>query len=669
MTSIADQLQRRLAPERVDLLRRASAVAARRGARLYLVGGAVRDVLLGGRPADLDVVAYGNFAGLPDALASGLGGRVTARSQFETAKLAVGDFGLDLTAARSETYARPGALPDVRPGTMRQDLARRDFSINAMAVSLSEDDWGALLDPHGGAADLRAAVVRVLHPGSFVDDATRILRAVRYAGRLGFEIEVGTRRLLERGLGHLDGISGDRLRRELRLLLAEDEWHACLRRAQEHGVLGAVHPALALGPPALDLLEAHPDVSEDTRLAALLSFAGPRAVDGVAARLNMSGGWADVARDVAGLSERVDRLEAPRLRPSRIYALLHGVEPAAIEGVALTCGRPRAAERMRLYLDELRHVQPMLDGSDLDEADKTSAKRVFRRLAEAEASVHGVDAESVGLHEAGSLDAVVDIAGAVAGLRLLGATRVYSSALHCGTGSIDCAHGRYPLPAPGVLALCRGVPLVQTEVPAELVTPTGAALITTLAEAYGAAPAMRVAAVGYGAGSRDLETAPNVVRLRLSEPVESAAGRRCVVLEANVDDMNPEVYGYLFERLLEAGARDLYVTPVLMKKNRPGHLLSVLADPDRLEAVSEVVLGETTSLGVRHYEVERRVLERSTLSVETEFGPVRVKVARMNGGRRVAPEYDDCAGLARRCRVPILSVYGAAVSAAEEENG
>ncbi len=315
----------------------------------------------------------------------------------------------------------------------------------------------------------------------------------------------------------------------------------------------------------------------------------------------------------------------------------------------------------------LKDLLARIDGSALAEADKASARRVFRRLAEAEAEVHGVDVESVGLHEAGSLDAVVDIAGAVAGLRLLGVTRVYSSALHCGTGTVECAHGRYPLPAPGVLALCRGVPLVQTDLQAELVTPTGAALITTLAEGFGPAPAMRLDTVGYGAGARDLEQAPNVLRLRLSDPAAAAGGQRCVVLEANVDDMNPEVYGYLFERLLEAGARDLYVTPVLMKKNRPGHLLSVLADPAHLEAVSDVVLGETTSLGVRHYEVERRVLERSTLSVETEFGPVRVKVARLNGRRRVAPEYEDCAGLARSRRVPILSVYGAAVSAASEE--
>ena len=368
--------------------------------------------------------------------------------------------------------------------------------------------------------------------------------------------------------------------------------------------------------------------------------------------------------DRLGVDARLDCETVVRcgLKATRVRVEIDGRSPSAAGEQHLDTGHAPHTH--------LKDLLALIDGSGLDEADKAVVRRVFRRLAEAEAEVHGVDVESVGLHEAGSLDAVVDIAGAVAGLRLLGVTRVYSSPLHCGTGTVECAHGRYPLPAPGVLALCRDVPLVQTEVEAELVTPTGAALVTTLAEAFGAAPAMRVAAVGYGAGARDLDSAPNVLRLRLAEPAAAEpGGSRCVVLEANVDDMNPEVYGYLFERLLEAGARDLYVTPVLMKKNRPGHLLSVLADAAHLEAVADVVLGETTSLGVRHYEVERRVLQRSTQSVETEYGPVRVKVARLNGRRRVAPEYEDCAGLARSCQVPILSVYGAAVSAAEEEPG
>ena len=318
-------------------------------------------MLLGGSPTDLDVVADGAFAGLPDALASGLGGRVIARSQFDTAKLAVDDLTLDLARARTESYARPGALPDVRPGTMREDLTRRDFSVNAMAVSLTEGDWGVLLDPHGGAADLRARLIRVLHPGSFVDDATRILRAVRYAGRLGFEIESATRGLLERDLRRLDTISGDRLRRELALLLAEDEWPTCLKRARDAGVLGAVHPALALERAPLDILT----VPEAVRLSATLSLAPPEQLGAAATRLDMSGEWAAVATSVADLAGPLDRLDAPRLRRSHVYELLRRVEPAAIAGVALTCRRPRAAERLRLYLDELRHVRPLLDGNDL----------------------------------------------------------------------------------------------------------------------------------------------------------------------------------------------------------------------------------------------------------------------------------------------------------------
>ena len=365
MPSIADRLERQLTADQVRLLHGASVIAQERGARLYLVGGAVRDLLLGGRPVDLDVVADGADDGLPDALASGLGGRVTARSRFHTAKLAVGGLTLDLARARTESYARPGALPDVSPGTMQQDAARRDFSMNAMAASLTEDDWGTLLDPHDGVADLRAGLIRVLHPGSFVDDATRILRAVRYAGRLGFEIEPETRGLLGRDLDRLDTISGDRLRRELALLLAEDRWPTCLGLARDHGVLRAVHPALALEKTPLDVLDAHAAASEAVRLAATLSLAPPGQIGAAAARLDATGEWAAIVSGVAKLAGTLDRLDTSRLARSRVHALLHGVEPAAVEGVALTCRRPRAAGRMRLYLDELRHVRPLLDGNDL----------------------------------------------------------------------------------------------------------------------------------------------------------------------------------------------------------------------------------------------------------------------------------------------------------------
>jgi tRNA nucleotidyltransferase (CCA-adding enzyme) len=365
MPSIADHLDRHLAQEQVRLLRRASSIAAEHGAKLYLVGGTVRDVLLGGQPVDLDLTAQGGPPELADALASGLGGEVTSRSRFGTANLSVGGLELDLAVARTESYARPGALPDVSPGTIEQDLARREFSINAMAAGLSEEGWGRLLDPHDGMADLRAGIIRVLHSGSFVDDATRILRAVRYAGRLEFEIEPETRRLLARDLRHLDGISGDRLRNELERLFAEDRWAECLQRAQDDGVLQAVHPALSLEQRALDRLRAESGVAKSVRLAATLYFVAPRQVDAVIARLNLAGRWAAIARDVAGLGGALERLDAPRIRRSHVYDLLNGMAPAAIEGVALVCDRPRAVQRLRLYLDELLHVSPLLDGTDL----------------------------------------------------------------------------------------------------------------------------------------------------------------------------------------------------------------------------------------------------------------------------------------------------------------
>ena len=210
-----------------------------------------------------------------------------------------------------------------------------------------------------------------------------------------------------------------------------------------------------------------------------------------------------------------------------------------------------------------RHVDEILDilrSSRLDDEVKDTATRIFERLAEAEAHVHGTDRGDVHLHEVGSIDAIVDIVGAVAGLRLLRVKRVFSSPLRLGTGFAKCAHGRYPVPVPAVLALCSDIPLIQTDLPYELVTPTGAAIITTLATSFGAAPQTRLQSVGYGAGSRDTDEVPNVLRLRLGESDDVLARDRVVSIDANIDDMNPEVFGYLFERLFETGARDVFIT-------------------------------------------------------------------------------------------------------------
>ena len=280
----------------------------------------------------------------------------------------------------------------------------------------------------------------------------------------------------------------------------------------------------------------------------------------------------------------------------------------------------------------LRDITSRITDSRLDDVVKERSIRVFERLCAAEAEVHNAAPAEVGLHEVGALDALIDVVGAVAGLQLLGVEEVCASPLRFGTGFVRCAHGRYPVPVPGVLALCRDVPTEQTDIRAELVTPTGAAIITTLTSSFGPQSPFCQQAVGYGAGRRDLEAIPNLLRLRLGERVP--ASERVLLIEANIDDMNPEVYGYLFDRLLAQGACDVYATPVLMKKGRPGNVLSVLAPAGRLDELAAIVLQETTTIGLRYYGVERRVLERQVCAVATPYGEVNVKFSSLDGRRR-----------------------------------
>ena len=392
----------------------------------------------------------------------------------------------------------------------------------------------------------------------------------------------------------------------------------------------------------------------------------------------------------AGLDVQLLRAEIAKLGLPDVEL---AVEPAQRLGIAATravvrvAGAPIAAKQehhLELHGNphshddhrEHHHLPELLSvihDSDLDPETKTAAERIFRRLAEAEASVHGLSATTVHLHEVGARDAVVDVVGAVAGLRLLGVDAVFSSPLRCGTGFVDCAHGRYPVPVPAVVALCEGIPVVQTNVEAELVTPTGAAIVTSLAT-FASPPAFAHNSVGYGAGRRDLTAVANVLRLRIGETADHAAGEgtllhdEAVLVEANIDDMNPEIYGYLFDLLLEGGARDVFVTPIQMKKGRPGNLLSVLVDPADVDDAVATLLTETTTIGVRFHSVERRKLQRSSTTVETEYGPVRVKVCHFDDVRRQSPEFEDCAMIARQRKVPILSVYEAARTAISNRN-
>ena len=357
-----------LPQERLALIDMAAGIAADEGTPLYLVGGAVRDLLLGRPTEDLDLVVEGDAETLAAVIAKRMSGDVVARSRFATVKLKVCGSTLDMSTARNEWYARPGALPQIAHGTMREDLARRDFSINAMAFPLHLGRGSDLLDPHGGLDDLRRGLVRTLHDGSFTDDATRIMRAVRYEQRLGLTLEERTESLLRRDLPMLDTISGDRLRRELQLWFEEEPRLDILARADTLGVLAAIHPSLAgAGVAAKGAAAGGAGHTSDANVClALLVLSLSRAdVEAIVERLRMPPGWAAVVRNTIELRERLSGLAEAAESPSRLYEYLSPFDDAAVRVWSITAPDARTREALALYLDRLRHVRPALNGRDL----------------------------------------------------------------------------------------------------------------------------------------------------------------------------------------------------------------------------------------------------------------------------------------------------------------
>ncbi len=299
----------------------------------------------------------------------------------------------------------------------------------------------------------------------------------------------------------------------------------------------------------------------------------------------------------------------------------------------------------------LPQIEAILGTAGFPAAVAERSVAVFRRLALAESRVHGIASEEVHFHEVGALDAILDVCGAIAGLHLLGVERVTASPFRTGVGYVETAHGRLPVPAPAVSFLVEGWRLEPLDVSAELTTPTGAAIVTTLAEPPGGPPALLARRTGYGAGSRDRSDPPNCLRMTLGDEAPDSGGpgrgERLVLLETHLDDMNPQLYGWLEERLFEAGARDVFFTSVIMKKGRPGTLVTCLAEEDRAGTLTAVFFRETTTLGVRSWPAERRILDRTADTVATSLGAVRVKRVRTADGREeVRPEYEDCRRLA-----------------------
>ncbi len=368
MAETADLLKR-LPPRDLALLERVASTVHGQGASPYLVGGTVRDLMLGLRPADLDISAEGASSELIAAAAGELGGRLRSHSQFNTWKLAIDDSVIDIAMTRRESYSHPGALPAVSPGSLEEDLSRRDFSINAMAISLSGPSWGRLIDPLGGERDVQERRIRILHQGSFVDDATRMLRAVRYAGRLAYGLEAETEGRVRDDSGYLSTITGDRIRHELQRILREVRVGPILRLARDLSVLRAIHPGLVVDDKPLAELDKLADEPADRRelLAfALLVYYTPRdQTPALTARLNLDAAWSRVARDCAGVREALGALSSPDARPSEVYALLLPFDVAAVKAAALVESEPPVVGNLNAYLEKLRHVRPLLTGDDL----------------------------------------------------------------------------------------------------------------------------------------------------------------------------------------------------------------------------------------------------------------------------------------------------------------
>jgi len=326
-----------------------------------------------------------------------------------------------------------------------------------------------------------------------------------------------------------------------------------------------------------------------------------------------------------------------------------------------------------------RHLTDILKiiyDSRLSDGVKERAARIFSLLAEAEARVHDLPIEKIHFHEVGALDAIIDVCGAAIGFELLGIEQFISAPLRVGTGMTEMAHGRFPIPPPAVAELLKGKPIYAGDIAGEFVTPTGAAIISAVCRSFGPVPPMKIEATGYGAGTRDHDKFPNVLRIFVGETEDASrlADETLLMIETNIDDMSPQVVGYVMDRAFELGALDCYLTHTQMKKNRPGLLLSVLCRPDEREKFLQMIFAETTTIGARSYQVLRRALARETVRVETQFGAIDVKVAYLNdsannGAVNAMPEFEQCRTAARTAGVPLREVQEAARAAYQHQKG
>ena len=373
------------------------------------------------------------------------------------------------------------------------------------------------------------------------------------------------------------------------------------------------------------------------------------------------GALIDLGAPVDWLQNELSRLPLNRFQLTAAPVMRNGIRAISANVEIEESGRSR----------DYKKIKSLLEDCPLSDAVKSRSLSVFEKLAIAEAAIHGCPVDEVHFHELGGVDAIVDIVGTALCLEKLGIHEVISSRIPLGSGFVQCRHGRLPVPAPATIEILKDAAVYGAEVDSELVTPTGAAILTSLAQSFGPLPPMHVKKTGYGAGQRELTDRPNVLRIITGTPADSLQGLQTdqiIILETAIDDMNPELFGFIMERLYEDGALDVCWIPVHMKKNRPGTLVKVLCREDGKDRLIRRLLSETTTLGVRYYKAERKVLAREQLTIQTSYGEIQVKrIKDPDGGHRLVPEYDVCKDIALKRNLPLRVVYETITKEAAEK--
>jgi len=376
------------------------------------------------------------------------------------------------------------------------------------------------------------------------------------------------------------------------------------------------------------------------------------------------GAFIDLGISVDWLQNELSRLPLKGFRVTATPVMRNGIQATLASVEIQNSGHSR----------DYKKIKSLLEDCLLSDAVKSRSLAIFETLARAEARIHGCDLQEVHFHEVGGVDAIVDIVGCALCLEKLDIHKVISSRIPLGSGFVQCRHGKLPVPAPATIEILKDAPVFGTDVTEELVTPTGAAIITSLAESFGPLPPILIKKTGYGAGQRELRDRPNLLRIitgTLTDTIDELQVDKIIILETAIDDMNPELFGFVMERLYADGALDVCWIPVHMKKNRPGTLVQVLCTEDGRERLIQRLLSETTSLGVRYYQAERRRLKREQLTLRTSFGEIRVKrIKNLDGSERLVPEYEVCKEIALKRNLPLRVVYETIVKeAAEGESG